>query len=99
MEREGGFAMRYSSSVQISLTGLNGVGPTAAASSSFSLLAAGCFSAVSRSERKSDLRSDRDKSRMGEGSAERNVRGREMIEGRKIDWTVINYASSSALAP
>lgn len=28
---------------------------------------------------------------MGEGSAERNVRGREMIEGRKLDWTVINY--------
>lgn len=96
MEREGGFAMRYSNSVQISLTGLNGVEPTAAASLS---LVAVCFSAVSSSERKSDLRSDRDKSRMGEGSAERNVRGREMIEGRKIDWTVINYASSSALAP
>lgn len=96
MEREGGFAMRYSNSVQISLTGLNGVEPTAAASLS---LVAVCFSAVSSSERNSDLRSDRDKSRMGEGSAERNVRGREMIEGRKIDWTVINYASSSALAP
>lgn len=96
MEREGGFAMRYSNSVQISLTGLNGVEPTPAASLS---LVAVCFSAVSSSERKSDLRSDRDKSRMGEGSAERNVRGREMIEGRKIDWTVINYASSSALAP
>lgn len=96
MEREGGFAMRYSNSVQISLTGLNGVEPTAAASLS---LVAVCFSAVSSSERKSDLRSDRDKSRMGEGSAERNVRGREMIEGRKIDWTVINYASCSALAP
>lgn len=96
MEREGGFAMRYSNSVQISLTGLNGVEPTAAAPLS---LVAVCFSAVSSSERKSDLRSDRDKSRMGEGSAERNVRGREMIEGRKIDWTVINYASCSALAP
>lgn len=82
--------MRYSSNAQISLTGLNGVGPEMAASLSFSLLAAGCFSAVS-SERKSDLRSDRDKSRMGEGSAERNMRGREMIEGRKLDWTVINY--------
>lgn len=83
--------MRYSSNVQISLTGLNGVGLEMAASLSFSLPAAGCFSAVSSNERKSDLRSDRDKSRMGEGSAERNVRGREMIEGRKLDWTVINY--------
>lgn len=83
--------MRYSSNVQISLTGLNGVGPEMAASFSFSLSAAGCFSAVSNNERKSDLRSDRDMSRMGEGSAERNVRGSEMIEGRKMDWTVINY--------
>lgn len=85
--------MRYSSNVQISLTGLNGVGIEMATllSFSFSLLAAGCFSAVSSNERKSDLRSDRDKSRMGEGSAERNVRGREMIEGRKLNWTVINY--------
>lgn len=85
--------MRYSSNVQISLTGLNGVGPEMAASFSFSfsLSAAGCFSAVSNNERKSDLRSDKDMSRMGEGSAERNVRGSEMIEGRKMDWTVINY--------
>lgn len=93
--------MRYSSNVQISLTGLNGVGIEMAASLSFSFssLAAGCFSAVSSSERKSDLRSDRDKWRMGEGSAERNVRGKEMIEGRKMDWTVINYIIYLDLTP